>query len=114
MAGPRKSDERETPPLRAALSRIEAALQAGLGAGASGARADLAREALRDGDPAPDRHLEAWLEAVAAELQSTSAALVPADMVEAIAARMIADPKSSLRAHGNVEGKAIRNLVRRP
>ncbi len=112
MGGPRKSDANAKPPIGEAVSRIEAALQAGLGAG--GARPDLARRALADVPDEADLHIERWLEAVAAELHSSSAVLVPDDMVEAIAERMIAEPKKSLGAHGKIEGGAIRNLVRRP
>jgi len=111
MGGHRK-DDRENPPMQAAVSRIEAALQAALGG--DDARPDLAREALRDRPPAPDEHLEAWLEAVAAELESAAAAAVPTDMLDAIAARMLADPESSLGAHGKIEGDILQNLVRRP
>ena len=112
MGGPRKSDGNAKPLMGEAVSRIEAALQAGLGAG--GTRPDLARRALADVPDEADLHIENWLEAVAAELQSSSAALVPDEMVEAIAERMMANPKKSLGAHAGIEGGAIRNLVRRP
>lgn len=92
-----------------ALSRIEAALQAGLGTDGS-ARPDLARKALAAG-PEPDEQLEAWLEAVAAELQSSKAALVPADMVEAIAERMRSNRNQSLGAHRRIDGSALQALV---
>ena len=96
----------------AAVIRIEAALQAALGS-EGGSASDRARQALLGDAPAPpDAHLEKWLEAVAAELQSASGALVPDDMVEAIAARMVADPERSLGAHGNIQSNAIGNLVR--
>ncbi len=108
MGGARKSDGKAKRPMGEAVSRIEAALQAGLGAGA--ARPDLARKAL-SGET--DLHVEAWLEAVAAELQSSSAVLVPEDMVEAIAERMLANPRKSIGAHAKIEGGAVRNLVRR-
>ena len=101
------------PPLEEALSRIEAALQAGLGRRGA-ARPDLARKALLQGAAQADLHLDAWLEAVAAELDSAAAALVPEDMVEAIAARMLADPIRSLGAHAKIDEPVIRNLVRRP
>lgn len=111
MRGPRKPDGKAKPQISEAVSRIEAALQAGLGGG--GARPDLARRALSAGPPEADLHIEQWLEAVAAELQSNSAVLVPEDMVDAIAERMMADPGKSLGAHGKIEGGFIRNLVRR-
>ena len=95
-----------------AVSRIEAALQAGLG-GSGGKRPDLARQALAGTRPETDVHLEAWLEAVAAELQSNAAVLVPEDMGEAIAARMTADPRRSIGAHAKIEDDIIRNLIRR-
>jgi hypothetical protein len=91
-----------------ALSRIEAALQAALG-GSGEARPDLARAALGGGDV----HLEAWLEAVAAEL-GRGGAIVPDDMVEAIAARMIANPDQSLGAHRGIAGRNLDKLVPRP
>jgi hypothetical protein len=34
-------------------------------------------------------------------------------MVEAIAERMRADPRRSMRAHGNIESKTLQNLIRR-
>jgi hypothetical protein len=113
MSGFLTSEDRPAPPATEALSRIEAALQAALH-GDAGARGDRARQALR-GDPAdPDVHIEAWLEAVASELQSGAGALVPEEMVEAIAEKMLADPRRSIGAHGKIQGETIGNLVRRP
>ena len=112
MSGFRKSEGRQKPPVREALSRIEAALQAAL-CGNGKARADLARQALRGDAAERDVHIEAWLEAVASELRTGAGVLVPEDMVEAIAERMMADPHQSMRAHGNIEGQSIQNLVRR-
>ena len=112
MAGFRELEDRKKPPVREAVSRIEAALQAAL-CGNERDRADLARQALRGDSADRDVHLEAWLEAVACELQFGAGALVPEDMVEAIAERMMADPGRSVRAHGRIEGEAIQNLVRR-
>ena len=111
MGGFHKSEDRK-PPVREALTRIEAALQAAL-CGNQEDRSDLARQALRGDAADRDVHIEAWLEAVASELQFGAGALVPEEMVEAIAERMIADPRRSVRAHGNVEGESIQNLVRR-
>lgn len=97
-----------------AVSWIEAALQAGLGASGV-ARPDLAREALREAKPvAGEEHLEAWLEAVALELQTSSAALVPDEMIEAIATSIMANRRQSLEAHRKIESRAIETLVRRP
>ncbi len=112
MGGFRESEDRKKPPVREALSRIEAALQAAL-CGNGQDRADLARQALRGDAADRDVHIEAWLEAVAVELQFGAGALVPEDMVEAIAERMIADPRRSMLAHGKIEGGSIENLVRR-
>ena len=94
-----------------ALARIEAALQAGL---AGGGDPESARRALgaRQAD-VDDDQIAAWLEAVAAELQSCSAALVPDEMVETIAADMRANRGRSLRAHARVDGGAVRNLIRK-
>ena len=111
MAEAAKSDGRTKPPIGEALSRIEAALQAGLGGGA--ARPDLARQALGGGQAEADLHIEAWLEAVAAELKSSSAVLVPEELVEAIAERMMAEPKKTLGAHAGIAGENIQNLVDR-
>ena len=111
MSGPRKTDGSRVPPMGDAVSRIEAALQAGLGAG--DARPDLARRALAGGPAAADLHLESWLEAVAAELQSNAAAIVPDEMVEAIAERMMANPEKSLGAHRKISGGLTRNVARR-
>lgn len=112
MGGFRESEDRKKPPVREAVSRIEAALQAAL-CGNEKERADLARQALRGDATDRDVHIEAWLEAVASELQFGAGALVPEEMVEAIAERMMADPRRSMRAHGKVEGGSIQNLVRR-
>ena len=111
MGGFRESDDRKKPPVREAVSRIEAALQAAL-CGNGKERADLARRALRGDAADRDVHIEAWLEAVASELQSGAGALVPEEMVEAIAERMMADPRRSMRAHGKIENGSIQNLVR--
>jgi hypothetical protein len=92
-----------------AVSWIEAALQAGLGADA-GPRPDLAREALADTAPS-DEPIEAWLEAVAAELQSNAAVLIPDDMVEAVAARIVAERGKSLRAHAGLREDSVRDLL---
>ena len=112
MGGFREQEDRKKPPVREAVSRIEAALQAAL-CGDQNERADLARQALRVDLNEPDVHIEAWLEAVASELQFGAGALVPEEMVEAIAERMMADPRRSMRAHGKIEGGSIQNLVRR-
>ena len=101
------------PPIDEAIERIEAALQAALGAEA-GARPQVARSALDRSGVQPDAQLEAWLEAVAAEIQSSSAVLVPEDMIEAIAERLLADRGRLLEAHGKISGETIQNLVRRP
>ena len=113
MSGFRRSEDRSTPPAAEAVSRIEAALQAALQGDAED-RGDRAREALRGGADEPDVHLEAWLEAVASELQSGAGALVPEEMVETIAKMMLADPRRSIGAHGKIAGGAIQNLARRP
>ena len=112
MYGSRKLEDRKRPPVREALSRIEAALQAAL-CGNGQERADLARQALRGATADRDLQIEAWLEAVASELQFGAGALVPEDLVDAIAERMMADPRRSMRAHGKIEGGSIQNLVRR-
>ena len=101
------------PPIDEAIDRIEAALQAALGAEA-GLRPQVARSTLDRSGAQPDTQLEAWLEAVAAEIRSSSAVLVPEDMVEAIAGRLLADRGRLLEAHGKISGEAIQNLVRRP
>ena len=112
MGGFRESEDRKRPPVTEAVSRIEAALQAALG-GDREERADLARQALRGDAAERDVHIEAWLEAVAVELQFGAGALVPEEMVEAIAERMMADPRQSMRAHGKIEGGSVQNLARR-
>ena len=99
-------------PVHDAIERIEAALQAALGADAD-VRPTVARKALVQSGSQPDAQLEAWLEAVAAEIQSSSAALVPEEMVEAIAKRLLADRGRLLEAHGRISGPSVRNLVRR-
>ena len=92
-----------------AMSWIEAALQAGLGA-SDGPRPDLARESLAETAPS-DEPIEAWLEAVAAELQTNAAVLIPDDMVEAVAARIVADRGKSLRAHAGLREDSVRDLL---
>lgn len=101
------------PPMNEAIARIEAALQAALGAEA-GLRPQMARFALDGSGAQPDAQLEAWLEAVAAEMRSNSAVLVPEDMIEAIAERLLADRGRLLEAHGKISGDVLQNLVRRP
>ena len=110
MTGDGKLSMEADPGVSETLTRIEAALQAGLGADGS-ARPDLARRALAAKSD-PDEQLEAWLEAVAVELQSSSVAVVPADMVEAIAERMRANRDQSLGAHGRIDGNLLQALVR--
>ena len=101
----------EAAPVHEAIERIEAALQAALGADGA-PRPEVARLALGRGAH-PDAQLEAWLEAVAAEIRSSASALVPEDMVEAIAERLLVDRARLLEAHGRVSGPSVRNLVRR-
>ena len=113
MSGFRRSDDRETRPVSEALSRIEAALQAALGSEGR-ACGNRARQALGGDAADPDVHIEAWLEAVASELQSGVGALVPDEMVETIAERMLADPRRSIGAHAKISDGTIRNLARRP
>jgi hypothetical protein len=96
-----------------AMERIEAALQAALSTDGA-ARPRAARSALAGPDGRPDPQIEAWLEAVAAEIQSSSACLVPEDMADAIAARLLADRGQLLEAHGRISGASVQNLVRRP
>ena len=113
MSGFGTSEESETPPTAEAVSWIEAALQAALGAEGE-ARGELARETLRSVRPDDvDAHLESWLEAVAAGLQ-TGAEGISSEAVEAVKARMLADRRQSLVAHGRLKERAIQNLVRRP
>ncbi len=100
------------PPAIEAVSWLEAALQAGLGA-PQGPRPDLARQALAETAP-PDAPIEAWLEAVAAELELNAAVLIPDDMIEAVAARIIADRGRSLRAHARLHGNSVRGLLPGP
>lgn len=102
-----------------AVSWIEAALQAGLGAD-GGARPDLARQALREarggesgGGEAPT---EAWLEAIAAELDALAVRVAepgPGGAVRAVAARMRGSPAQSRGAHARIESDKIGDLVRR-
>ena len=101
----------EAAPVHEAIERIEAALHAALGADAN-VRPEVARKVLGRGAH-PDAQIEAWLEAVAAEIQSSASALVPEDMVEAIAERLLADRGRLLEAHGRISGPSVRNLVRR-
>ena len=112
MGGLRDSEDRKTLPIKEAMARIEAALQAAL-CGNGRQRADRARQALRGDATDRDVHIEAWLAAVAVELQFGAGAAVPEELVEAIAERMMADPRRSMRAHGKIEGENIQNLVRR-
>lgn len=113
MDGFHESEYRRHPLAREAVTRIEAALQAALG-GNGQARADLARQALRGHAAEPDAHIEAWLEAVASELRSGVGAVVPEEMGDTIADRMMADPHQSMRAHGKIADGSIEDLVRRP
>jgi hypothetical protein len=110
-----KKDRPVPPPPLAqdAIERIEAALQAALSTDGP-ARPRAARYALAGPNGKPDPHIEAWLEAVAAEIQSSSACLVPEAMADAIAARLLADRGRLLEAHGRICGHAVGNLVRRP
>ena len=101
------------PPMNEAIDRIEAALQAALGAEAD-MRPQVARSTLDRSGAHPDAQLEAWLEAVAAEIQASSAVLVPEDMVDANAGRLLADRGRLLEAQGKISGQAVQNLVRRP
>ena len=94
-----------------AIAWIEAALQASLGEEDSASR-DLAIKALKS--VGPDSHLQAWLETVAAELDANAAGAVQEEVVRAMAARMIEDRAQFLSAHGPVDRRMIRNLVRRP
>jgi hypothetical protein len=96
-----------------AMERIEAALQAALSTDGA-ARPRAARYALAGPDGRPDAQIEAWLDAVAAEIQSSSACLVPSDMADAIAAHLLADRGRLLEAHGRISGHTVGNLIRRP
>jgi hypothetical protein len=93
-----------------AIAWIEAALQASLGAEDDADRS-LAVKALKSSGP--DQHLQAWLETVAAEIDASSVGEVQAELVRAMAARMLEDRERFLRAHGPVDKSVIRNLVRR-
>ncbi len=104
--GSRKGSD---PPGGEAVSWLEAALQAGLGAD-DGPRPDLARQALAGTAPT-DAPIDAWLEAVAAELQLNAAVLIPDDMVEAVAARIVADRGGSLLAHAGLREESVRDLL---
>lgn len=96
------------------VSWIEAALQAALGHQGP-TRPDLARESLRKAQPpSSEALLEVWLDAVMRELQSNASALVPEEMVEIIAARIMANRQESLGAHARVEPSAIKNLFPQP
>jgi len=100
------------PPGPEAIERIEAALQAALSTdGPSRPRA--ARYALAGPDGKIDAQIEAWLDAVAAEIQSSSACLVPEDMADAIADRLLADSGRLLEAHGRISEQSFQNIVRR-
>jgi len=101
------------PPAHDAIERIEAALQVALSTdGATRPRA--ARYALAGPDGRLDAQIEAWLDAIAAEIQTSSACLVPEDMADAIADLLLADRGRLLEAHGRIDGEAVQNLVRRP
>jgi hypothetical protein len=100
-------------PVAEAISWIEAALQAGLGED-EGARIERLREALRTAvPPEGDGRLEAWLEAVALELDEAAAAGTPKGLGKAAAARLLAHPALSRGAHRGIEARAVRNLVPR-
>jgi hypothetical protein len=100
-------------PIAEAISWIEAALQAGLGED-EGARIDRLRQALRTAvPPEGDGRLEAWLEAVALELDQAGAAGTPNGLGKAAAARLLAHPSLSRGAHRNIEARAVRNLLPR-
>ena len=101
------------PPAHEAMERIEAALQAALSTDGA-ARPRAARYALAGPDGQLDAQIEAWLEAVAAEIQSSSACLVPEDMADAIAGRLLADRGRLLDAHGRISERSVQNIVRRP
>jgi hypothetical protein len=92
-----------------AISTIEAALRAALSDGGK-LRPTLAREVLSGG--VADPHLERWLESVAAELQNAGGALVPDDLVDLLARRMLAERRKSLEAHGAVSRSLVRALNR--
>jgi hypothetical protein len=101
-----------SPPVHDAMERIEAALQAALSTDGA-ARPRVARYALAGPDGRPDAQIEAWLDAIAAEIQSSSACLVPEDLADAIAGRLLADRARLLEAHGRIDGASVQNLVRR-
>lgn len=105
MSGSGTADDGAKPHTVEAVSWIEAALQAALASEAS-ARPARAREALRNAGP-PDLALEAWLEGVAAELDGASAVLVPEDMIDAIAARMIANRAQAVQAQANLASDIV-------
>lgn len=94
-----------------AIAWIEAALQASLGAEDDSNRR-LALKALKRAGR--DKHLQAWLETVAAELKGSVAGDVQAELVRTLARRMLEDRRQFLSAHGPVDRQVIRSLVRRP
>lgn len=110
-----KKDSSAAPvtPAHGAVERIEAALQAALSTDGP-ERPRAARYALAGPDGRLDAQIEAWLEAVAAEIQSSSACLVPEDMADAIAGRLLADRGRLLEAHGRISERSVENIVRRP
>ncbi|MGE5723140.1 MAG: hypothetical protein ACM3YM_11845 [Sphingomonadales bacterium] len=93
-----------------AISSIEAALEAALGGG-DGARPDLARQVLQG--RAPDPHVERWLESIAVELQASGSALVPNDMADLVAKRIVSNRSKSLGAYARVRRSTVRTLMRR-
>jgi hypothetical protein len=93
-----------------AIAWIEAALQASLGEEDQATRS-LALQALKN--VGPDKHLQAWLETVAAELDASSAGAVQGELVKTLAQRMLEDREQFLRAHSPVDRQVIRGLVRR-
>ena len=101
------------PPAPQAIDRIEAALQAALSTKGP-ERPRAARYALAGPDGKIDSQIEAWLDAVAAEINSSSACLVPEDMADAIAGRLLADRGRLLEAHGRISERSVQNIVRRP
>lgn len=92
-----------------AISSIEAALEAALGGG-NGARPDLARQVLQG--RAPDPHVERWLESIAVELQASGSALVPVDIADLVAKRIVSDRRKSLDAHARIRRSTVRTLIR--
>lgn len=92
------------------LARIEAALLAALGDG-GGSDGGRALEALRADGLGP--HVEAWLESVASELETSASVMVPDDMVEGIVRQIARDRRGSIRAHAKLDGRALRSLFRK-